>query len=127
MINSFKPHRKLRVEWVSDEIGWGVFTEEPIFSGETVEYCYGLLDNIHTSPYRDYVFQPDKLSTDVYHLLGYGAIYNHSDNSNIGYRLIDKERRIVEFFALRDIDVEEELRHNYGKGYWESRKKKQLI
>ena len=49
MINEFRQVKKLCVKWIGGELGWGVITDEPIFSGETVEYCYGLLDNGHTS------------------------------------------------------------------------------
>jgi SET domain-containing protein len=130
MIKEFKPIKKLQVKWVNDEIGWGVFTEELISKGEIIEVCYCLIDNGHTSPHLDHVFKLDHGSTDVYHVLGYGAIYNHNDNPNIAWRHLDREKQLIEFFAVRDVEIGEELRWNYGKGYWEEknrRGKKQLI
>lgn len=128
MINEFRPYKKLYVKWVDDEIGWGVFADEPILSGETVEVCYCLLDNVSRSPHMDYVFPatPGEYN-DVYHVLGYGAIYNHSNEPNISWGVIDRQRNVIEFRATKDIKTDEELRWNYGKGYWKNRKKKKLL
>lgn len=64
-------------------------------------------------------------TTDAYLVLGYGMIYNHSYNPNIQWKIIDYNKRIIKFFAVRDISANEELCHNYGSMYWKSRPKKE--
>ena len=128
VIDEFRAHKKLYVKWISNQMGWGVFTDEPILSGETIETCYCLIDGIQTAPHQDYIFRVTPDSGYVYHALGYGAIYNHSDSSNIIWRTIDIKRQIIRFYAKRDILAGEELRWNYGKNYWRDREnKKKLI
>lgn len=119
--------KNLYLKWVSDSIGWGVFTSAPIKSGEVVEICYCLLDNMTTAHHLNYFFRVDLVSNDVYHVLGYGAIYNHSDTPNMDWGIIDKEKRIIGFRSIRDIEPDEELRHNYGENYWKYFNKKPLI
>lgn len=126
MINIIKQNNKLYIKYINKILGWGVFTEDPIKEGDIVELCYCVPDNYETSPLKDYVFGI-KNSTDVYHCLGFGAIYNHSDDPNIKWRLLDDDNRIIEFKAIRDIEPHEELRHNYGKAYWEHKKEKKII
>jgi SET domain-containing protein len=47
--------------------------------------------------------------------LGYGSYYNHSKTPNVDW-YTDEENRTFIFFALRDINREEELLINYDNG-----------
>ena len=50
---------------------------------------------------------------------------NHSDTPNIRpFCLIDRGLVHIGFFALRQIEVGEELTFDYGRAYWKYRKKK---
>jgi SET domain-containing protein len=87
--------------------GRGVFALRPFDEGEIVV--------------RNYVFsarQPGKLLL----VLGYGMLYNHSAEPNLFHR--SAGRLLIEFVALRDIAVGEELTHNYGPEYWDDRRKR---
>lgn len=47
--------------------------------------------------------------------LGFGSIYNHTDNPNAMYKEYEKELTI-DFIALRDIQKDEEITVNYVQG-----------
>lgn len=47
--------------------------------------------------------------------LGFGSIYNHTDNPNAMYKEHEKELTI-DFIALRDIQKDEEITVNYVQG-----------
>ena len=72
---------------------------------------------------------------DIYHQLltknnylpvGYGSIYNHSDTANLGWKIVSEEYNIMHFISNKDIEIGEELTHNYGEYYWKVREKKLL-
>ena len=107
--------------------GWGVFTSSEIKKGDIVEECIIPYDMIpmNTNALINYRFiWPDisfkaaeELGIDVefsgYCLpLGFGSIYNHSKDPNIDWD-IDVSERIVQFVAVKDIKVDEELLFNY--------------
>jgi SET domain-containing protein len=52
--------------------------------------------------------------------LGYGAMYNHSDNENVTYYM-DRLTNKMLFFTIRDIAAGEELYVNYGDEWWSTR------
>lgn len=127
MITEVRPYKQLYLKWINKTIGWGVFTSEKIKKGETVEVCYCLLDNKQATYHKDYIFLLNRENNAAYLVLGYGSIYNHSDNPNIQSKVISFEQRFIEFFALKDIEENEELCHDYGVEYWLKRKKTKLI
>jgi hypothetical protein len=91
--------------------------------GEIVEVCPTVVldDEDVEGVVRNYVFsarQPGKLLL----VLGYGMLYNHSAEPNLFHR--SAGRLLIEFVALRDIAVGEELTHNYGAEYWDDRRKR---
>ena len=129
MLHEIIQSKNLYLKWVDAKIGWGVFTDTAIKAGDVVERCYCLIDNRITTRNLDYVFETGN-SGDLYHALGYGAIYNHSSEPNINWRVLDSKHNFIEFYAICDIDVNDELRHNYGSAYWDiwsTRKNIQLI
>ena len=59
--------------------------------------------------------------TDFMVVLGLGMVYNHGDPPNAEWEINDEDERFVRFFALTDIKQGQEIVHDYGKPYWESR------
>ena len=107
-----------------ENAGYGVFTESFIKKDTIIEISKILKvansnvfqkDNI----LNDYIFKFDDNHSGV--ALGYGGLYNHSDNPNIKYTVV--EDKII-FQATRDIFTREEICNSYGKQYWEIRKNK---
>ena len=103
--------------------GRGVFALRRFRQGEIVETCPTAVvaDEDAGGVVRDYLFsarQPGKLLL----VFGYGMLYNHSAEPNLFHR--SAGRLLIEFVALRDIAVGEELTHNYGPGYWDDRRRR---
>ena len=121
--------------------GRGVFATEDIRHGETVEIVPMLeIGKLYKGNIlQDYVFghwiwetndkfdqggQWIKSKNTTMLALGFGSIYNHSDNPNINYDAGLAPKGSWEFRANRAIKKDEELFINYGEGYWKSRKGK---
>lgn len=118
-INQIFPNPKLFVKKINNNIGWGVFTTEKIYKNEIVEICYCMVIHSTNEQFIDYAFtsnDPNNLTDFM--PFGYGCIYNHSNIANIDKEL-DILNKILIFKAIKDIEPEEELCHNYGKGYLE--------
>ena len=103
--------------------GRGVFALRPFSEGEIIEVCPTIvLDDADVDGVaRNYVFyarQPGKLLL----VLGWAMLYNHSAQPNLFHR--SAGRLLIEFVALRDIAVGEELTHDYGPEYWDDRRKR---
>jgi SET domain-containing protein len=49
-------------------------------------------------------------------------VYNHSSSPNAEWEIQEEDNRFVRFFALEEIKQGEEILHDYGVEYWESRK-----
>tara|TARA_R100000458_G_C8121746_1_gene140350 strand:+ start:205 stop:609 length:405 start_codon:yes stop_codon:yes gene_type:complete len=97
--------------------GWGVFTNLEINEQEIVEECVIPYQKIpHLSPLlRNYRFIfPNEKSKYYFIALGFGSIYNHSeDKANIEWEVNEKER-IITFKAIKKININEELLFNYN-------------
>lgn len=106
-------------EFISKEKGYGVFTREAIPSDTLIEVCYCIPAS--TYQWEDYVFGDPRVLP-----LGYGSIYNHSDDANIVWKKVNKEF-IIYFISRKNIKAGEELCHNYGPGYWKDSNKMKLI
>lgn len=117
---------KLYAKWISREVGWGVFTNSPIIKNEIVETCISILAYPEHQNYGDFLFTAPG-SGGAYLPFGFGSVYNHSFNPNLMFRVISLDYRLLQFLAIRDIEAEEELTHNYGGDYWKYRKHKQLL
>ena len=104
--------------------GWGVFAKEDIMEGEVFEECPILTLPIEkgeiTSLLIDYRFnwpQGNDFEEQVV-TLGYGSLYNHSDNAN-SFWISDLENRTFKFISNREIKKGEEIFVWYGDiGYW---------
>jgi SET domain-containing protein len=121
-------HLELRQSNISSA-GLGVFTRKNIVKDETVEIAPLLLikddclfqvkkNNI----LDDYVFTSPETNAKYYGLaLGYGSMYNHSDEPNIDY-IFDHENKKMIYKAIKDIEKGSELYISYGNKWWKSRK-----
>lgn len=104
--------------------GWGVFAKEDIMEGEVFEECPILTLPIEkgeiTSLLIDYRFnwpQGNDFEEQVV-TLGYGSLYNHSDNAN-SFWISDLENRTFKFISNREIKKGEEIFVWYGDiSYW---------
>jgi SET domain-containing protein len=104
--------------------GWGVFAKEDIMEGEVFEECPILTLPIDkgeiTSLLIDYRFnwpQGNDFEEQVM-ALGYGSLYNHSDNAN-SFWISDLENRTFKFISNREIKKGEEIFVWYGDmSYW---------
>ena len=104
--------------------GWGVFAKEDIMEGEVFEECPILTLPIDkgeiTSLLIDYRFnwpQGNDFEEQVM-ALGYGSLYNHSDNAN-SFWISDLENRTFKFISNREIKKGEEIFVWYGdENYW---------
>lgn len=102
--------------------GMGVFAIETIDEGEVIEECH--LVKLPTKRWEkstlldDYRFcYPQGENWQEFVLpLGYGCIYNHSDDNNAMWRN-HPTFRAFQFYALRKIEIGEEICTNYGFGY----------
>jgi hypothetical protein len=112
------------------EWGYGVFTDELIPAGELIEECHYLKvlhKHARMPPLDDYVFQikwgekeARREGDWVALVMGYGMIYNHSQEPNAAYyRLVDRD--LFCFHALRDIHPGEQICISYGEEWWKSR------
>ena len=71
----------------------------------------------NTDKLKDYFFQYDDEKSAVG--LGYCSMYNHSDNPNANWHVINSEK--IKIKAARDIDVGDEIFVSYGDDYWSTR------
>jgi SET domain-containing protein len=97
--------------------GYGVFAEKAFKKGETVEECYALLTRVEDDILGDYYFY---IRGKNGLLLGYGSIYNHSEEPNIDYTYNSKHQIMV-LKANRPIKKGEELFVSYGDEWFKSR------
>jgi SET domain-containing protein len=113
--------------------GMGVFASDKISKGESivVNYCLDLKDEEYPAPkdkpklLYDYAFviprkkkNPNDKSYRVL-ALGLGSVFNYSADPNADWK--DGEHPwTLEWYALKDIDKDEEISINYGKAYWKN-------
>lgn len=79
--------------------GFGVFAEKSIKKGEIIEQCYFILTQGKDNNLEDFYFYAKRKYAV---LLGYGSIYNHSDDPNADYSL-NINKRIATIKANRNI------------------------
>jgi SET domain-containing protein len=97
--------------------GYGVFAQKTIKKGEKIEECYFLLSRRGDSAFEDYYFDA-KGKYAIF--LGFGSIYNHSDDPNADYT-INIKNRVTTIKAARTIRKGEEIFVSYGEEWFKSR------
>jgi SET domain-containing protein len=104
----------------SEISGRGVFAERSFKTGELVERCAVLrvptaeVELVQRTVLRDYLFSLDDGSGDVAIALGYGSLYNHSDDPNAEY-FKDAARNEIAITATRNIAVGDEVTVAYQR------------
>ena len=101
------------VEWVQNERNFGVFASTKLQKGDVIEICPFVIinnyDNVNDF-YSFIVYDDDKMY--FVNVLGYGMSYNHRNIPNVHWTFSLKQKTIT-FYALDDIEANEELFINY--------------
>lgn len=102
-------------------VGRGVIATAGIAEGETIEVCPVLeVDEADANGVLlDYVVEAGDDSGGVVLMLGYGSLYNHSQDPNAEY--VHEADDAYAFIALREIGAGEEITISYSKEWWETR------
>jgi hypothetical protein len=100
--------------------GRGVYATRRFAKGEVVERCptVQVPDSEVSGRLGDYAYMSVK-EGDVLLVLGYGMLYNHSEDPNVEY--VQEEPSTVEYVALRTVEPGDELTIHYGDDWWETR------
>lgn len=108
--------------------GRGIFTTTFLPADTTLEECPFLRipSRTCTGILDDYVFdmEPEdgEEEGDWYSLvLGWGSLFNHSDQHNTEY-WYDPDRLLIVFHTIRPVEAGNQLFVNYGKTWWDSRR-----
>lgn len=118
------PPTSIRVGETS--LGRGVIAAADIAAGETIEVCpiLELGQGDAEDVLADYVVALDTEPEGAVLLLGYGSLYNSSEDPNAEYVIeADDAYAIV---ALRDIAAGEQVTISYGEEWWRTRDLEQL-
>lgn len=99
--------------------GYGVFAEKNLEPNEIIEECHTLLSDTFKDEFSRYYFAAADEKNAL--PLGFGCIYNHSDQPNATYQY-DPELQLMIFKAVRFIHRGEEIFTSYGKNWFDGRK-----
>ena len=106
--------------------GLGVFACVDFAKNSVIERCFYLVidddDLQEINRLNDYLFTSPDVKSDYLCVLGCGMIYNHGTPPNAEWQIADDDNRFIEFTALHDIRAGDEILHDYGEDYWNSRK-----
>jgi SET domain-containing protein len=116
LIEYVDPNIKIRE---SSKGGRGIFATRDYQKDEIIEVCPLIHqeDNFQ-GLMRDYLFTYKDNKKAV--AFGYCSMYNHDDNNNASWSIINSEQ--MKITANREIKAGEEICVSYGSGYWNSRK-----
>ena len=119
MAGEITPPTSIRIE--ETKFGRGVVAAAPIAKGETIEICPVLaIDAVEAgNVLNDYVVDPGDESEGAVVMLGYGSLYNHSEDPNAEYVWLADDT--YEFTALQDIAPGEEITISYSEEWWQTR------
>lgn len=98
--------------------GRGVFSNDPITSGEIIEFCPVLVipsvEQVHLDHTKlyDYYFMWGDDQRDMAIALGYGSLYNHDAHPNANYETYFEEEILV-IKAIMDIPAHTEITISY--------------
>ena len=105
--------------------GLGVFACIDFAIGDVIERCpYLVIDDDdlqEINRLNDYLFTSPDNKDDYLCVLGCGMIYNHGVPANAEWQIDDDDNRFVRFTATSVIKTGEEILHDYGNEYWDSR------
>jgi len=123
------PPTKIYAKQTSN-MGLGVFASEKIIKGESivVNYCIEIKDEEYPKPknkpliFYDYAFmcpRTKKNNSDKSYrvvALGFGSVINHSSKPNASWKN-GKEEWTLEWYAIKDIEKDDQILSNYGEQY----------
>jgi len=110
------PHLYIGPSTIDDR---GVFSTEPIPKGSIIEVCpviiipKGEMEKIKKTVLFNYYFDWQEKAGNGAIALGYGSLFNHDYKPNAVYSY-DYESGNLDFYALKDIEVGEEITINYN-------------
>jgi len=113
----FKPPTKIEIKG-SSRGGYGCFATEHINKGEVVEISK-VLPIMKNTEFQIHAYPDTRVNRGRVLCLGYGSLYNHSDNPNLEQE--EYENNLFRFIAIKDILKGEELLIKYGNAYFSSR------
>lgn len=90
-------------------VRYGVFAGEPVIAEGSI-ICECPLLQIQTY-IPDYHFS---FEGNIYIALGFGSLFNHSDNPNSVYKY---ENKLLKVIAIKNIYKDEEIFFDYGQSY----------
>lgn len=94
---------------------WGVFSRQKIKKYEIIEeFPYFFVPSSEIKDAPSCIPYTYEFNGDFIIGMGYCGLYNHSFDPNVEYE-IDKVNEIMRHYAIRDIDINEELTLNYGE------------
>jgi len=103
---------------LEDEKGRGVYTTKKIPKDSTIELCPVILlsrkdtELIHKTSLHDFYFIWELAEQNAAIALGYGSLYNHSDQPNADFE-INLDTNEIKFIATEEISAGEEILINY--------------
>jgi SET domain-containing protein len=114
--------------------GIGVFASEKINSLEIIEECpiidMGMFKGESSNILIDYRFNWPQGTMEWEKQVvssGYGSLYNHSNEPNASWRS-NLQNNTFEFYALKDIHIDEEIFVWYGdSNYWNDGRNKTIV
>lgn len=94
---------------------WGVFSRQKIKKYEIIEeFPYFFVPSSEIKDVPSCIPYTYEFNGDFIIGMGYCGLYNHSFDPNVEYE-VDKVNEIMRHYAIRDIDINEELTLNYGE------------
>ena len=120
MTGTLEPSTKIYIKEASPEKGRGVFAKVPIKKGEIIETCPVIPDHdweaIEKTALKDFYYNFGE--EDVCIALGFGSLYNHSNDPNADI-IRDVKNLTLQHVAIRDIEKDEEICFKYACGeFW---------
>ena len=112
-----KPNNSIYVG-ISPIHGRGVFAQQAIKIGDVIEECPIIKMKLQEMTVRKqmllnyYAFMIDEQHEYTGIALGYGSLYNHSENYNANY-YFNKEKELMIFEAIQTIAKNQEITINY--------------
>ena len=118
LIDYIQPHAIINESTINGG-GRGIFATKDYMKGETIEICPCVKteSELMKGRFKDYIFRFDSTMSLV--ALGYCSVYNHSDDFNARWNVIDEYK--IKIIAERDIITGDEIFISYGPFYWTTR------